>query len=126
MATSRLRRVSRAFHTSPMPPVPRAERISYGPSRVPGARAMDLVWSIDSYGKTRVAAYLQPQRRSARMIPTEPIGSIPRPAVLLDALERHDADDPALDALYTDAIRDTVEQFEATGSPVITDGEQRK
>src|SRR6187455_2638893 len=43
MATSRLRRVSRAFHTSPMPPAPRAERISYGPSRVPDVRAMELV-----------------------------------------------------------------------------------
>src|SRR6187401_1794286 len=38
MATSRFRRVSRAFQTSPMPPAPSAERISYGPSRVPGAR----------------------------------------------------------------------------------------
>jgi 5-methyltetrahydropteroyltriglutamate--homocysteine methyltransferase len=28
--------------------------------------------------------------------------------------------------LYEEAIRDTVERFEATGSPVITDGEQRK
>ena len=28
--------------------------------------------------------------------------------------------------LYLAAIRDTVERFEATGSPVITDGEQRK
>jgi 5-methyltetrahydropteroyltriglutamate--homocysteine methyltransferase len=28
--------------------------------------------------------------------------------------------------LYEDAIRDTIERFEATGSPVITDGEQRK
>ena len=27
---------------------------------------------------------------------------------------------------YEDAIRDTIERFEATGSPVITDGEQRK
>ena len=33
---------------------------------------------------------------------------------------------PALDALYEEAIRDTIERFEATGSPVITDGEQRK
>src|SRR5215207_7181116 len=41
MATSRLRRVSRAFQTSPMPPAPRAERISYGPSRIPGDRAME-------------------------------------------------------------------------------------
>jgi len=31
-----------------------------------------------------------------------------------------------LDALYEEAIRDTIERFEATGSPVITDGEQRK
>jgi 5-methyltetrahydropteroyltriglutamate--homocysteine methyltransferase len=31
-----------------------------------------------------------------------------------------------LDPLYEEAIRDTVERFEATGSPVITDGEQRK
>ena len=34
--------------------------------------------------------------------------------------------DPALDALYEEAVRDTVARFEATGSPVITDGEQRK
>ena len=31
-----------------------------------------------------------------------------------------------LDPLYEAAIRDTIERFEATGSPVITDGEQRK
>ena len=31
-----------------------------------------------------------------------------------------------LDALYEDAVRDTIERFEATGSPVVTDGEQRK
>jgi 5-methyltetrahydropteroyltriglutamate--homocysteine methyltransferase len=34
--------------------------------------------------------------------------------------------DPGLDVLYEIAIRDTIERFEATGSPVITDGEQRK
>ena len=34
--------------------------------------------------------------------------------------------DPRLEPLYEDAIRDTIERFEATGSPVITDGEQRK
>ena len=31
-----------------------------------------------------------------------------------------------LDQLCEAAIRDTIERFEATGSPVITDGEQRK
>jgi 5-methyltetrahydropteroyltriglutamate--homocysteine methyltransferase len=57
---------------------------------------------------------------------TEPIGSIPRPRVLIEALASRDSDDPSLNALYEQAIRDTIEQFEATGSPVITDGEQRK
>jgi 5-methyltetrahydropteroyltriglutamate--homocysteine methyltransferase len=59
-------------------------------------------------------------------LPTEPIGSIPRPAQLLEALARHDAEDPALEALYQDSIQDTLRRFQATGSPVITDGEQRK
>ncbi len=59
-------------------------------------------------------------------IPTEPIGSIPRPLELIEAVARSNAEDPALDALYDAAIRDTIEQFEATGSPVVTDGEQRK
>lgn len=60
-------------------------------------------------------------------IPTEPIGSIPRPISLLEAINaRGDGMDPSLDGLYEEATRDTIEQFEATGSPVITDGEQRK
>src|SRR5437868_3408739 len=59
-------------------------------------------------------------------IPTEPIGSIPRPVRLIEALETRDGSDPALDLLYEDAIRDTIRRFEATGSPVISDGEQRK
>ena len=59
-------------------------------------------------------------------IPTEPIGSIPRPADLIERIARSDSEDPNLAPLYEDAIRDTIEQFEATGSPVVTDGEQRK
>ena len=59
-------------------------------------------------------------------IPTEPIGSIPRPLALLEAIATRDGTDPALEPLYEEAIRDTIERFEATGSPVITDGEQRK
>jgi methionine synthase II (cobalamin-independent) len=58
-------------------------------------------------------------------IPTEPIGSIPRPAELVDALAGGAADGE-LDALYEDAVRDTIARFEETGSPVVTDGEQRK
>jgi 5-methyltetrahydropteroyltriglutamate--homocysteine methyltransferase len=60
-------------------------------------------------------------------MPTEPIGSIPRPVKLIGAIaEAGDHGDPKLDPLYEDAIRDTIAQFEATGSPVITDGEPRK
>lgn len=60
-------------------------------------------------------------------IPTEPIGSIPRPLALIEAIAaRGDGTDPVLDPLYEAAVADTIAQFEATGSPVITDGEQRK
>jgi 5-methyltetrahydropteroyltriglutamate--homocysteine methyltransferase len=61
-------------------------------------------------------------------IPTEPIGSIPRPQPLIDAVAKNSGniDDPALEPLFDEAIRDTIARFEATGSPVITDGEQRK
>src|SRR3954464_2397504 len=59
-------------------------------------------------------------------IPTEPIGSIPRPLRLIEAVATGDGTDPRLDPLYEEAIRDTIEKFEATGSPVVTDGEQRK
>jgi 5-methyltetrahydropteroyltriglutamate--homocysteine methyltransferase len=59
-------------------------------------------------------------------IPSEPIGSIPRPLELIEAVARVGADDPSLDWLYDQAIRDTIARFEATGSAVITDGEQRK
>jgi 5-methyltetrahydropteroyltriglutamate--homocysteine methyltransferase len=55
-------------------------------------------------------------------IPTEPIGSIPRPAELVAALENGGAPD----ALFDEAVRDTIRELEATGSPVISDGEQRK
>jgi len=59
-------------------------------------------------------------------IPTEPIGSIPRPIDLIERVAKADSEDPILAPLYEDAIRDTIERFEATGSPVVTDGEQRK
>lgn len=58
-------------------------------------------------------------------IPTEPIGSIPRPAGLIAAItgQSNGAD---LNSLYDKAINDTLSEFEKTGSPVITDGEQTK
>jgi 5-methyltetrahydropteroyltriglutamate--homocysteine methyltransferase len=46
---------------------------------------------------------------------------------LIDAIVAlGDGTDARLEPLYDAAIEDTVRRFEATGSPVITDGEQRK
>ena len=62
-------------------------------------------------------------------IPTEPIGSIPRPPQLIEAIlefQQGSLPQDRLDALYAEALLDTIERFEATGSPVITDGEQTK
>lgn len=62
-------------------------------------------------------------------IPTEPIGSIPRPQELIEAGRDLGAGlmTPEAYAHFVDrAVRETIEQFEATGSPVITDGEQGK
>jgi 5-methyltetrahydropteroyltriglutamate--homocysteine methyltransferase len=61
-------------------------------------------------------------------LPTEPIGSIPRTTELIDAVAQlgGNTDDPSLQPLFDEAVRDTVARFEATGSPVISDGEQRK
>ena len=62
-------------------------------------------------------------------IPTEPVGSIPRPRELIEGVQGFQAarvSGAELDALYEDALRDTIARFEATGSPVVTDGEQRK
>ena len=59
-------------------------------------------------------------------IATEPIGSIPRPRWLIEAMENTTTADSELEALYDRAVCETIAAFEATGSPVITDGEQRK
>lgn len=63
------------------------------------------------------------------MIPTEPIGSIPRPQELIDGMVAAGTgaiSSTELGELQVRALHDTVERFEATGSPVISDGEQTK
>src|SRR5580700_2987109 len=62
-------------------------------------------------------------------IPTEPIGSIPRPASLLAAMAERNAkriSAEQLQAAEDTALKETIARFEETGSPVITDGEQTK
>jgi methionine synthase II (cobalamin-independent) len=66
--------------------------------------------------------------RTATGIPTEPVGSLPRPSTLQAAYAEYDAgkiDHAALEAEQDAAVRDSIERSEATGSPIISDGEQR-
>src|SRR3954452_17339257 len=61
-------------------------------------------------------------------IPTEPVGSLPRPAKLQQAYADYDAGNISkddLEALQDAAAKDSIERYEATGSPIISDGEQR-
>jgi len=58
-------------------------------------------------------------------IPTEPIGSIPRPSELIEAITSK-LNGGQLEKLYEKAVNETLAAFEKTGSPVITDGEQTK
>ena len=62
-------------------------------------------------------------------IPTEAIGSIPRPQALIDTMVSFQAgrvSRDVLDAAYHDALKDTIRRLEETGSPVLSDGEQTK
>lgn len=63
------------------------------------------------------------------LIPTEAIGSIPRSPELMQAQRQFDEgkiDSVAMEALYEEAIEETIHAFAATGSPILSDGEQRK
>jgi 5-methyltetrahydropteroyltriglutamate--homocysteine methyltransferase len=60
---------------------------------------------------------------------TEPIGSIPRPPQLIAAITSFQSGKTSaeeLDFAYKEALRDTIDRLEQTGSPVLTDGEQTK
>ena len=62
-------------------------------------------------------------------IPTELVGSLPRPEKLQNAYQ--DLDDgkitwEELQALQDEAAEDSIKRLEATGEPIVTDGEQRE
>jgi methionine synthase II (cobalamin-independent) len=61
-------------------------------------------------------------------IPTENVGSLPRPAKLQAALAEYDAGRISREQLrreQDEACRDSILRMEATGSPIVSDGEQR-
>lgn len=62
-------------------------------------------------------------------LPTEQVGSLPRPARLQRTVLDAEIGLATQDDLETEqelAVRDTVERLEATGSPIVSDGEQRR
>jgi methionine synthase II (cobalamin-independent) len=66
--------------------------------------------------------------RTATGIPTEPVGSLPRPSWLQRAYAQYDAGEITRDQLQIEqdkAVKDSIEHQEATGTPIISDGEQR-
>lgn len=65
--------------------------------------------------------------RSETGIPTQPVGSLPRPAKLQAAYVEYDGgriSKQELEAEQEAAVRDSIGRSEATGSPIISDGEQ--
>lgn len=61
-------------------------------------------------------------------IPTEPVGSLPRPAKLQAALADYDAGKITHEQLTREqdaACLDSIRRMEATGAPIVSDGEQR-
>ncbi len=61
-------------------------------------------------------------------IPTENVGSLPRPARLQEAIVAYDAGTIGFDELAAEqdaASKDSIERMEATGAPIVSDGEQR-
>jgi methionine synthase II (cobalamin-independent) len=66
--------------------------------------------------------------RTATGIPTEPVGSLPRPTKLQNAYAAYDAGKitrAQLESEQDEAVRDSIKRAEATGAPIISDGEQR-
>ncbi|MDQ3194813.1 MAG: hypothetical protein M3Q32_00170 [Pseudomonadota bacterium] len=66
--------------------------------------------------------------RTATGIPTEPVGSLPRPMKLQEAYADYDAGKIKLEQLQElqeEAAKDSIERMEATGAPIVSDGEQR-
>ncbi len=61
-------------------------------------------------------------------IPTEPVGSLPRPQTLQQAYADYDAGDISKEDLEKEqdaAAKDSIERSEGTGAPISSDGEQR-
>jgi len=106
-----------------MIPLPRAIQTLTDTTRSLSPSAQDLHPLMDVQRGAPTA------RLPPMALPTEPIGSIPRPPSLLRAIAAFQANQltaEALDAEYAAALKDTIARLEQTDSPILTDGEQTK
>src|SRR4051794_41438853 len=105
-----------------------------GPSHV---RSVDISMRRSTFGDRRETGLSQasaglhthPARGESMPIPTELVGSLPRPERLQNAYQDYDdgkIDWPALQAEQDAAAEDSIKRLEATGEPIVTDGEQRE
>jgi methionine synthase II (cobalamin-independent) len=66
--------------------------------------------------------------KQATGIPTEQVGSLPRPQKLQDAYAAYDKgeiDKAGLESVQDEAVKSSIEGQENAGSPIVSDGEQR-
>ena len=66
--------------------------------------------------------------RTLTGIPTEPVGSLPRPMKLQEAYFAYDHGSITREQLEAEqeiAAKDSIARMEATGAPIVSDGEQR-
>ena len=67
--------------------------------------------------------------RTATGIPTEPVGSLPRPSKLQAAYAAYDAGEitrEQLEAEQEEAVQDSIRRMEEAGAPIVSDGHHRQ
>lgn len=96
-------------------------------------------WQVKSHAtKTIFRCYQQSKKPNNYLIfklirmmllPTESVGSVPRSRELQEAMadfSRGELSVEKMSQYFDEAVRDTISRLEATGSPIISDGEQTK
>jgi 5-methyltetrahydropteroyltriglutamate--homocysteine methyltransferase len=63
------------------------------------------------------------------LLPTESVGSVPRPKELQEAMAAYsqgNLSEEKMNQHFDEAVKDTINRLEKTGSPIVSDGEQTK
>ena len=76
-----------------------------------------------NYALSQTATMVKP---TPITIPTQPIGRILRPVEPMERVKKGNSEDRKLAPLYDVAVRDSMARLAGAGSPVVTDGGERK